>query len=336
MEYDLRRWYRCEICGYWCGGRCTIAPLVSLSSLPADAWVEHLPWLRADCASARLCAGTRRGCALLPLEKFGPVLPIVRQIAGASLPSTFLVFPLVRNTLLAPTLYVTMSKRAASPSSKRPVDVDEASSSAAAGPSAQKAKTSADASASTSRAQGGDDEDDMGEFEDQFEDEMESESDEGEVVDANGDEDDEGMEIDGEQPLYTSAKVELFRTCPLTFAFSHLTSAGVKVDGEIQRPEGDEDDEAEPEAQVYLPGDALEPGQQLEPDQSAYEMLHRLNVTWPCLSFDFLKDHLGSDRQKYPHTAYFAAGTQADTAKNNELMVMKASGMHRTNKDGSE
>lgn len=65
-------------------------------------------------------------------------------------------------------------------------------------------------------------------------------------------------------------------------------------------------------------------------------MLHRLNVTWPCLSFDFLKDHLGSDRQKYPHTAYFAAGTQADTAKNNELMVMKASGMHRTNKDGSE
>lgn len=67
-------------------------------------------------------------------------------------------------------------------------------------------------------------------------------------------------------------------------------------------------------------------------------MLHRLNVTWPCLSFDVLRDQLGSaaERQKYPQTAYFVAGTQADTAKNNELMVMKASSMHKTQKDGGE
>jgi hypothetical protein len=57
----------------------------------------------------------------------------------------------------------------------------------------------------------------MGEFEDQFEDEMESESDEGEVVDANGDEDDEGMEIDGEQTELKNANEGLLKAFPLTF-----------------------------------------------------------------------------------------------------------------------
>lgn len=65
-------------------------------------------------------------------------------------------------------------------------------------------------------------------------------------------------------------------------------------------------------------------------------MLHRLNVTWPCLSFDILKDGLGSDRQKFPHTSYWVAGTTAPTAKENEILVMKASSMHKTSKDGSE
>lgn len=87
---------------------------------------------------------------------------------------------------------------------------------------------------------------------------------------------------------------------------------------------------------MYLPGAPLEKDQVLEPDQSAYEMLHRLNVTWPCLSFDTLRDHLGSDRATYPHTAYLVAGTQADTARNNEVMVMKASSMHRTQGDDGE
>lgn len=63
-----------------------------------------------------------------------------------------------------------------------------------------------------------------------------------------------------------------------------------------------------------------------------------MGVTWPCLSFDILHDHLGpaAERVAFPHTAYFVAGTQADVAKNNELSVMKASSMHRTQKDGSE
>ena len=158
--------------------------------------------------------------------------------------------------------------------------------------------------ASAQRSHAKQDEDEgMGEFEDAFEDEFEEEESGGES------EDGEGMEIDG-----------------------------VKVDGEIQRPEGDDDEEQEPETKVYIPGvgEALPEGQTLEPDQSAYEMLHRLNVTWPCLSFDILQDHLGSTSRRYPHSAYFVAGTQADTAKNNELMVMKASALHKTQKDGGE
>lgn len=83
-----------------------------------------------------------------------------------------------------------------------------------------------------------------------------------------------------------------------------------------------------------MPGSKpLPEGQTLVPDQSAYHMLHRMNVTWPCLSFDFLRDNLGNQRQAFPHTAYLVTGTQADVAKNNEVLVMKASSMHRTSKD---
>ena len=123
----------------------------------------------------------------------------------------------------------------------------------------------------------------------------------------------------------------------------------MSVDGEITRPEDDEDEEEDDEedeadTKVYLPSqhkaNTNSEAVPLEPDLSAYEMLHRLNITWPCLSFDILRDTLGVERGQggggFPHTAYFVAGTQADQPKNNEVLVMKASSMHRTNKDGGE
>lgn len=113
-----------------------------------------------------------------------------------------------------------------------------------------------------------------------------------------------------------------------------VESQDVELEEMDEDGEDDEDDEAEPQTEAYMPGvTQLEEGQTLVPDQSAYHMLHRMNVTWPCLSFDFLRDHMGSQRQTMPHTAYLVAGTQADTAKNNEVLVMKASAMHRTSKD---
>ncbi|CBQ68229.1 related to RRB1-involved in the regulation of ribosome biosynthesis [Sporisorium reilianum SRZ2] len=178
-------------------------------------------------------------------------------------------------------------------------------------PSLEGKSATASAPSQLNRVKDADGDDDMGEFEDQFEDEFDEEDTDAVLAardshDSDDDDDDgETMEVDG-----------------------------IQVDGKIQRSKDDDADAAQPEAQVYIPGvNKLEEGQTLEADQSAYEMLHRLNVTWPCLSFDHLKDHLGNDRQSYPHTSYMVAGTQADTASRNEILVMKASHLHKTQND---
>lgn len=73
-----------------------------------------------------------------------------------------------------------------------------------------------------------------------------------------------------------------------------------------------------------------------------------------------LQDSLGDERRKFPHTAYVATGsspsayalpirratdvlissvstgTQADSEANNEVLVMKMGGMHRTQHDDGE
>jgi ribosome assembly protein RRB1 len=88
---------------------------------------------------------------------------------------------------------------------------------------------------------------------------------------------------------------------------------------------------------VFIPGThVLGKDEVLEADDSVYIMRHSMNVNWPCLSFDVLRDSLGDERQRYPATAYIVAGTQADIAKNNELTVYKLSSLHRTQKDGGE
>jgi ribosome assembly protein RRB1 len=99
-------------------------------------------------------------------------------------------------------------------------------------------------------------------------------------------------------------------------------------------PAVEENDEQPAQKQTFIPGrHVLQKDEILEPDDSVYEMRHTMNVNWPCLSFDVLKDSLGDERRKYPATAYIVAGTQADVAKNNELSVYKMSSLHRTQKD---
>lgn len=87
---------------------------------------------------------------------------------------------------------------------------------------------------------------------------------------------------------------------------------------------------------TFIPGrDTLAAGESLTPDTSTYEMLHTLGAPWPCLSFDILKDALGENRRTYPATLYAVAGTQAarKSAKENQLMVMKLSGLGRMDKE---
>ena len=43
---------------------------------------------------------------------------------------------------------------------------------------------------------------------------------------------------------------------------------------------------------------AMEEGERMEYDNSAYRMYHRLNVDWPCLSFDIITDNLGVARKR--------------------------------------
>lgn len=83
---------------------------------------------------------------------------------------------------------------------------------------------------------------------------------------------------------------------------------------------------------VYLPhrSEPLGENETLEPDMSTYDMLHRFNVKWPCLTFSVLEDDLGSERRSYPATTYIVTGTQSSKPKENEITVMKLSGLSKT------
>lgn len=77
--------------------------------------------------------------------------------------------------------------------------------------------------------------------------------------------------------------------------------------GDDDRMDADDDQDVdEAPKQVWRPGvDRLEEGETLEYDPSAYVMYHSLTTEWPCLSFDFLKDNLGENRQRVSFFSIF-------------------------------
>lgn len=80
---------------------------------------------------------------------------------------------------------------------------------------------------------------------------------------------------------------------------------------------------------ISRPSAPLAENEVLEPDPEAFEMLHNMGTQWPCLSFDVLPDRLGDNRQTFPATVYLVTGTQATNPKDNEITVMKLSGLSR-------
>jgi ribosome assembly protein RRB1 len=91
--------------------------------------------------------------------------------------------------------------------------------------------------------------------------------------------------------------------------------------------------------ETFIPGRTkLAPGETLSPDPSTYDMLHTLSTPWPCLSFDIVRDSLGDNRKTYPATVYAVTGTQAEGSKSkeNELMILKMSGLSKMEKGGEE
>lgn len=106
-------------------------------------------------------------------------------------------------------------------------------------------------------------------------------------------------------------------------------------DGEIieldsEGEEGPAEDKIEveeqlPESTLYLPHrlKPLGPDEVLEADPTVYEMLHNVNMPWPCLTLDILPDNQGNERRTFPASVYVATATQAAKPKDNELIAMK-------------
>lgn len=123
-----------------------------------------------------------------------------------------------------------------------------------------------------------------------------------------------------------------------------IMEAGVdgRPDAEREAEQGQDAMDVDTKQQTFIPGRSiLQPGMTLTPDPSTYEMLHVMSATWPCLSFDIVRDNLGDERKKYPRTLYAVAGTQAESsrAKENELYILRLSSlskMDRGNQSDSE
>jgi ribosome assembly protein RRB1 len=102
---------------------------------------------------------------------------------------------------------------------------------------------------------------------------------------------------------------------------------------DIVQDDEEYDDEMQDEEIVQswnpLTGEALQEGQELEMDPSAYKMHHSLTPEWPSLSFDFIKDELGDARTRFPHTLTAVVGTQAGRSDENQITVMRLSDLSR-------
>ena len=122
---------------------------------------------------------------------------------------------------------------------------------------------------------------------------------------------------------------------------------GDEFEEEIMVEEGEEDQMeeaalgsdgivAETAGKLWRAGDAMAADEELDFDSSAYTMLHRMNLEWPCMTFGVVQDNLGMQRTRFPLTAYLVAGTQAETASQNKLVCMKLSHLTSTRHDDSE
>jgi ribosome assembly protein RRB1 len=80
----------------------------------------------------------------------------------------------------------------------------------------------------------------------------------------------------------------------------------------------------------------LKEGEVLDFENSAYQMLHRMRLEWPALSFDCVSRPDAGICKTFPMSGYFVAGTQAESAKENKLMVLRVSNLCKTINDSDD
>lgn len=65
-------------------------------------------------------------------------------------------------------------------------------------------------------------------------------------------------------------------------------------------------------------------------------MLHNVGLEWPSLTFDFVKDELGNNRTRFPHSMTCVVGSQAGDAARNSLKVIKMESLSRVPRNNDE
>ncbi|CAD8210558.1 unnamed protein product [Paramecium octaurelia] len=109
----------------------------------------------------------------------------------------------------------------------------------------------------------------------------------------------------------------------------------------VRKKKGMEQESQENQKRVWFYDEA----ENLDFDNRAYNMLHRVTTEWPCLSCDFVLTEEEQQQyrnkeyhkmNKYPYTVYLAAGTQAAQPTKNQIYLLKLSKMHKTKYDDDE
>ena len=157
-------------------------------------------------------------------------------------------------------------------------------------------------------------------FDDPFEDEFEEE----EYDAANEDDDDEYEDIDGESEQI-AMEIDNNNNNNKKMNKSKNEKKPKVSASSVQTPT--------PSIQkdVWRPGvDKLEEDEELEYDPSAYVMYHSIQTEWPCLSFDFIQDDFGNNRQRFPLSMLLVTGSQADHRDRNKVTLLKLSDVHKT------
>lgn len=135
-------------------------------------------------------------------------------------------------------------------------------------------------------------------------------------------------------PIYFEDKSEKMKEEPMEDVANESESN--ESSDESMEGENANESQTETKSQVYLPGQALQEGEELTVDKSAYKLLHHAQSGAPCLSFDVIPDDLGNSRESYPLNMYIVAGTQAARTHVNNLLVMKMSNLHGNKQNDSE